>query len=288
MADKRPALGRGLSALIPDVPAPASPPDKPFEVDTDLLRPNPFQPRAHLDEARLEELARSIRANGVIQPIVARRLGDGYEIIAGERRWRAAQLAGVPRVPVVVRSVPDEKLLETALIENIQREDLNPIEEAGAYRRLVSEFALTQEQIADAVGKDRSSVANCLRLLKLPDEIRAEVASRTLSMGHARALLAIEDGAAQRRLAREVIARGLSVRETEALVRRGTKRPPGPPAKPTDVHTKAAQDRLRLALGTGVRIVRRGKGGRIVIEFASEDELQRLYEQLLESSGGKR
>ncbi len=280
MADKRPALGRGLSALIPDAPVAQAPSEKPLEIDTDLLRPNPFQPRGHMDEARLQELAQSIRANGVIQPIVVRRAGDRYEIVAGERRWRAAQIAGVLRVPAIVRNVPDEKLLETALIENIQREDLNPIEEAGAYRRLASEFKLTQEQIADAVGKDRSSVANYMRLLKLPEEIRAEMASGTLSMGHARALLSIDDGAAQRRAAREVIARGLSVRETEALVRRAVT-PPGKPAeKPIDPNTRAAEDRLRFSLGVRVRIVRKGKGGRIEIEFASEDELQRLYEQL--------
>lgn len=282
MADKRPALGRGLSALIPDAPVVQAPSEKPLEIDTDLLRPNPFQPRAHMNEARLHELGQSIRANGVIQPIVVRRAGDRYEIIAGERRWRAAQLAGVLRVPVVVRNVPDEKLLETALIENIQREDLNPIEEAGAYRRLASEFKLTQEQIADAVGKDRSSVANFLRLLRLPEEIRAEIASGALSMGHARALLSIDDGAAQRRAAREVIARGLSVRETEALVKRVMEPPKKPAAKAVDANTRAAEERLHFCLGTRARIVRRGKGGRVEIEFTSEDELQRIYEYLTE------
>jgi len=279
MADKRPALGRGLSALIPDAPLQA-PSDRPLEIDTDLLRPNPYQPRGHMDEARLQDLSRSVRANGVIQPIIVRRAGDRYEIIAGERRWRAAQLAGVLKVPVVVRDVPDGKLLETALIENIQREDLNPIEEATAYRRLVNEFKLTQEQIADEVGKDRSSVANYMRLLKLPEEIRAEIASGTLAMGHARAILAIEDGAAQRRAAREIIARGLSVREAEALVKRLVEPPRNPAAKPADPNTRAAEERLRFALGTRVRIVRKGKGGRLEIEFTSEQELQRIYEQL--------
>jgi ParB family chromosome partitioning protein len=279
MTDKRPALGRGLSALIPDAPLQA-PSDKPLEIDTDLLRPNPYQPRGHMDEARLQHLSRSVRANGVIQPIIVRRAGDRYEIIAGERRWRAAQLAGILKVPVVVRDVPDGKLLETALIENIQREDLNPIEEATAYRRLVNEFKLTQEQIADEVGKDRSSVANYMRLLKLPEEIRAEIASGTLAMGHARAILAIEDGAAQRRAAREIIARGLSVREAEALVKRLVEPPKKPAAKPTDPNTRAAEERLRFALGTRVRIVRKGKGGRLEIEFTSEQELQRIYEQI--------
>ena len=280
MADKRPALGRGLSALIPEAPVQA-PAEKPLELDTDRLRPNPFQPRGQMDETRLQELARSIRANGVIQPIVVRKAGDWYEIIAGERRWRAAQLAGILRVPAVVRDVPDGKLLETALIENIQREDLNPIEEAAAYHRLVQEFKLTQEQIADEVGKDRSSIANYMRLLKLPEEIRSEIASGALSMGHARALLALEDGTTQRRTAREVIARGLSVRETEALVRRAIEPPRPTAAKAVDPNTRAAEERLRFSLGTRVRIVRKAKGGRVEIDFTSEQELQRIYEQLV-------
>ncbi len=291
MREKRPALGRGLSALLPDVPLPVQPAaETPLEVDLDRLRPNPFQPRASVDEGRLQELARSIRASGLIQPIVARRVGDTYEIVAGERRWRAAQLAGLQRVPVVVRSVPDDKLLETALIENLQREDLNPIEEASAYRRLIEEFHLTQDQVAAAVGKDRSSVANTIRLLKLSPEIQAEVAAGRLSMGHARALLALGDGAAQRQVAREVVARGLSVRETEALVKRAL----APPEKrevrrgAADPNTRAAEERLRFALGTPVRIVRQGRGGRIEIAFSSEDELNRLFEQLVDSSGGRR
>src|SRR5574339_1318883 len=169
MADKRPALGRGLSALIPDtpVPGPAST-ERSLEIDSDLLRPNKFQPRTQMDEERIEELARSIRSNGIIQPIVVRRVEGGYEIVAGERRWRASQRAGLLKVPVVVRDVPDDKLLAAALIENIQREDLNPIEEAHAYRRLADDYHLTQEQIADAVDKDRSSVDNIMSLLKLP------------------------------------------------------------------------------------------------------------------------
>ena len=283
MAEKRPALGRGLSALIPDAPVQV-PSEKPLELDTDLLRPNPYQPRGHMDETRLQELARSIRTSGVIQPILVRRAGDRYDIIAGERRWRAAQLAGILRVPVVIRDVPNERLLETALIENIQREDLNPIEEATAYRRLVSDFKLTQDQIADQVGKDRSSVANYMRLLKLPDEIRAEIASGRLSMGHARALLTLEDGAAQRRAAREIIARGLSVRETEALVRRVMSPPPKPAERKVDPNTRAAEEKLRFALGTRVRINRKGKGGRIEIDFTSEAELQRLYEILTDKA----
>jgi ParB family transcriptional regulator, chromosome partitioning protein len=280
--DKRPALGKGLSALIPDAPPARL---SPAEVDIDLLSPNEYQPRQRVDDPALDDLARSIKANGVIQPIVVRRADHGYRIIAGERRWRAAQRAGLTRVPVVVRDVPagqDPKLLELALVENLQRSDLNPIEEAAAYERLSQQFQLTQEQIAEAVGKDRSSVANYLRLLKLPQEVRAEIADGRLTMGHARAVLALPDEAAQRQLAREVIARTLSVRETEALVKKlaAPAARAGSVAAVSDVHTRAAEDRLKLALGTRVRIIRRGKAGTIRIEFTSEDELQRLYEQL--------
>jgi ParB family transcriptional regulator, chromosome partitioning protein len=282
MADKRPALGRGLSALIPDTPIPAASPERTLEVDIDLLRPNRAQPRTAIDDGKIEELARSIKANGVIQPIVVRKDGQGYEIIAGERRWRASQRAGLLKVPVVVRDVPDDRLLAVALIENIQREDLNPIEEAQAYRRLADDYQLTQEQIAEAVGKDRSSVANFMRLLKLPREVREDLGAGALSMGHARALLALSDESAQLRISREVVSRNLSVRETEAMVKKDTvaAAPRAEPAK--DVHTRAAEDKLRFALGTRVRITRRGKGGRIEIDFQNEAELQRLYEQLTE------
>jgi ParB family transcriptional regulator, chromosome partitioning protein len=281
MAEKRPALGRGLSALIPDAPAPPVA-DRALEIDSDLLRPNKFQPRTHMDDERIEELSRSIRANGIIQPIVVRKVEGGYEIIAGERRWRAAQRAGLLKVPVVVRDVPEDRLLAVALIENIQREDLNPIEEAHAYRRLVDEFHLTQEQIADAVGRDRSSVANFLRLLRLPQEVRSNLASGALSMGHARALLALADEVSQLQFARDIVSGNLSVRETEALIRKAQTAPAPKPEPQKDVHTRAAEDKLRLALGTRVRIVRRGKGGKVEVDFTSEDELQRIYEFLIE------
>ena len=281
MVEKRPALGRGLSALIPDSPAPAQP-ERSFDIDIDLLRPNKFQPRTHMDDERIEELARSIRSNGIIQPILVRRVGQDYEIIAGERRWRAAQRAGLMKVPVVVRDLPENRLLAVALIENIQRENLNPIEEAHAYRRLADEFHLTQEQIAESVGRDRSSIANYVRLLRLPAEARENVASGALSMGHARALLSLTDEAAQLRAARDVLARSLSVRETEALVKT-LQSPPAPKPETTpDVHTRAAEEKLRLSLGTRVHIARKGKGGRIEIEFSNEDDLQRLYEYLME------
>jgi len=282
MSEKRPALGRGLSALIPDAPVTA--PERALDVDTDLLRPNKFQPRTHIDDERIEDLSRSIRANGIIQPIVVRRADGGYEIVAGERRWRAAQRAGLLKVPVVVRDIPEDQLLAVALIENIQREDLNPIEEAHAYRRLSDEFRLTQEQIADAVGKDRSSIANYVRLLRLPQEVRTTLATGKLSMGHARALLGVNDEALQLKLSRDVVASNLSVRETEALIRKA-QQPAEPKPEPVkDVHTRAAEDRMRLALGTRVRITRRGKAGRVEIEFTNEDELQRIFELLTERS----
>lgn len=279
--DKRPALGRGLSALIPEAPA-ALPRDAAVEIDIDLLTANPKQPRISFDDGKLEELANSIRSNGVIQPLLVRRRGREYEIVAGERRWRAAQRAGLLKVPVVVRDIPDEKLLEVALIENIQRENLNPIDEALAYRRLVDELKLTQDDVASAVGKDRASVANYLRLLKLPDSVRALVAADALSMGHARALLGLERAERIEKAAQTVVGRDLSVRETEALVRR-LLQPPTAGAEPQkDVHVRQAEDRLRSALGTRVRIVGKGRGGRIEIEYVSQDELQRLYERLTE------
>ena len=285
MIERRPALGKGLSALIPDAPEPSR--QGAIEVDIDLIAPNEKQPRVQMDDAKLDELASSIKENGVIQPILVQRIGDLYRIIAGERRWRAAQRAGLLKVPVVIRDVPidgERELLQLALIENIQRENLNPVDEAAAYQRLADDFGLTHEQIAAAVGKDRSSVANYVRLLKLSDEVRAALAGGALTMGHARALLALTDHAAQRQASREVISAGLSVRDTEALVKRlaspAAARAPRAEAPANDVHTRAAEDRLRFALGTKVRILRRAKGGSIEIHFGSEAELNRIYEQL--------
>ncbi|HTV02746.1 MAG TPA: ParB/RepB/Spo0J family partition protein [Luteitalea sp.] len=294
--DRRPALGRGLSALIPDKPTASAPapvaaaqaPVPQREVDLDLIDPNPLQPRTRFDEVRLQELAESISSSGLVQPIVVRRKGDRFEIVAGERRWRAAQIAGLLKVPVHVSDIADERLLQTALIENIQREDLNPIEEALAYKRLGDESGLTQEQIAAAVGKDRATVANHLRLLRLPDQVRARVAGGELSMGHARALLAVEDESILVKAVDQVIAGGLSVRATEALARKLAAPAPETDAAPADapvekdVHTRQAEERLRVALGTRVNIHRKGKGGRVEIEFVNEDELIRLYELLTE------
>ena len=285
--EKRPALGKGLSALIPDAPPAAAAPVGGGVVDVDInaLSPNNQQPRLQMDDAKLDELADSIKTNGIIQPILVRRVDDGYRIIAGERRWRAARKAGLAKVPVVVRDAVkggDKELLELALVENIQRENLNPIDEAIAYQRLLDDHALTQEEIAAAVGKDRSSVANFMRLLKLDTDVRTHVASGALSMGHARALLGAKSADDQRRLAAEIMEKGLSVRQAEALVKKGPAAPPREPkpAVENDVHTRAAEERMRFALGTRVRIVRKAEGGIIEIDFGSETELNRLYEQL--------
>ena len=294
MVEKRHALGRGLDALISDaLEGTGRTPGAPFEVDIDRLAPNSYQPRSRTEDARIDELAQSIKANGVIQPILVRPKGSGYQIIAGERRWHAAQRAGLLKVPVTVRDVAegdDIKLLEWALIENIQRENLNVIEEALAYKRLADEFGLTQDAIAAAVGKDRSTVANILRLLKLPHDVREDVLADRLSMGHARAILALPGEADQRNIAREIVAKGWSVRETEQMVTRALANPDAAgaavakkPAAPRelDVHTRAAQDKLRMTYGTKVDITRRGKGGEIRIAFRDEDELIRIYEILV-------
>src|SRR5689334_21134874 len=263
--EKRPALGKGLSALIPDATDTlTSAPRAALEVDVDQLEPNHYQPRGQFDSGTLEDLSRSIKSNGVIQPIVVRRIDGGlggrerYQIIAGERRWRAAQLAQLSKVPVIIKDVAaseKKRLLEMALIENIQREDLNPMEAAAAYQRLVDEFQLKQDDVAAQVGKDRATVANYLRLLKLPEEVRANVASGALSMGHARAIVALASEAEQKSLARDVVARGLSLRETEALVKKEISNTPDgektQSLKPTkDVHTRAAEEQLRMSLGT--------------------------------------
>jgi ParB family chromosome partitioning protein len=288
MVERRPALGKGLSALIPDAPENLASARVSIEVDIDLLEPNDYQPRGHMEDERLDHLAQSIKANGIIQPIVARQLDQGrYQIIAGERRWRAAQRAGLDKVPVVVKDVSaheKQRRLEMALIENIQRENLNPIEEAQAYQKLVDEFGLKHDDIAAQVGKDRSSVANTLRLLRLPEEVRAEVATGRLSMGHARAIVSLDGEADQRRVARDVLTRNLSVRETEAIVKKSSSpaSAPAPQVRKKDVHTRAAEEQLRVSLGTAVEIKRRGKGGVVEIAFTSENELQRIYEYLTE------
>jgi ParB family chromosome partitioning protein len=279
---KRKALGRGLSALIPDPEGDERrPPSAAAEVALSELEPNPYQPRLTIDPGRLAELAASIRASGIVQPILVRRRGERYQIIAGERRWRAAEAAGLASVPVSVREVPDEQLLELALVENVQRQELSPLEEAQAFQRLQGELGLSQEEIARRVGRDRTTVANTVRLLKLPRELRELLTLGRLDAGHARALLALERAEDQLALGREAARKGLSVREVErrvALLRapRGGQR-----AARKEPNTAAAEERLRRALGTRVLIARRGKGGAIRVLFKSEAELQRLYELML-------
>lgn len=278
----RKALGRGLSALLPDTPTHIS--DDLRELDVDGIVPNEQQPRTTFHEETLDELAQSIKENGIVQPIVVRRKGNGYELIAGERRWRAAQRAGLVRIPAVIRDVPDGKLLELALIENIQREELNPIEEAVAYKKLIEELGLRHEDLAQRIGKERTTVSNMLRLLRLPEDIQALIAEGQLSTGHARALVSLEDADLQRRIAELVVAKGLSVRETEQQVKRliAGETPPIPKEPtPRDPNVKAAELKLQSTLGTKVRINHKAKGGRIEIEYYTAEDLDRLYSLLM-------
>jgi ParB family transcriptional regulator, chromosome partitioning protein len=277
----RQALGKGLSTLLRD--RESSNDRELLELDVDLLEPNRYQPRQIFSEDRLEDLAQSIKTHGIIQPIVARRHGDRYQIVAGERRWRAAQRLGLPKVPVLVKVIGDERLLEASLIENIQRENLNPIEEAKAYQRLSQEFNLTQEDLAERTGKDRSTVTNFLRLLKLPEDIQDLVLQERLSMGHARALLALDNPADQRDLAGRCLHNGWSVRQLETTISHLKTGQPQlkPEPKRLDPNVKAAVEKLESALGTRVRIVEKKKRGQIEIEYYSQEELQRLYEYLV-------
>jgi len=282
----RKALGRGLGALLSsdrtiDLGS------EPSEVDLDSIVPGPMQPRTHFDEASLQSLADSIRSHGIVQPLLVRRRGDGFELIAGERRWRAARLAGITRVPVVVKEVPDESLLEIALIENIQRENLNPIEEAQAYKKLIETVGLTQEALASRVGRDRSYITNYLRLLRLPDDLQQLVKEGRLSTGHARTLLALSHADLQRRLARQIIDNGLSVRATEQLVHKATEEKPKTPRGPqvVDPNVRAAETKLRRALGTQVKILQAESGkGKIEINFFDARDLDRIYNLLMPPS----
>jgi len=281
MSAKRMALGRGLSSLIP--PAPASPDPPPATRSTESMVPlslidaNPAQPRTTIRPEALEQLSRSIQESGVVQPILVRPVANGrFQIIAGERRFRAAQKIGMATIPAVVRSVADDRVLEFALVENIQREELTPIEEAQALRRLQDELGLTQEALAGKVGKDRATVANTIRLLRLPAEVREDLQRGSLSAGHARALLAIEDPATLRDLAAQVVRQGLSVRQVEARVL-AMKNPKPAKARKVDANTRAAEEKLRAKLGARVEIHRKRAKGEIKIAFDSEAELNRLY-----------
>jgi ParB family chromosome partitioning protein len=289
MATRRKALGKGVGALLSggfeDVltSAKAGTKEELRDLPLDLLQRGRYQPRTHMDQSALEDLAKSIKVQGVIQPIVVRSLSqDKYEIIAGERRWRAAQLAGLDKVPAVVRDIPDEAAIAVALIENIQRENLNPIEEAMALQRLATEFGLTHEQVADSVGRSRAAVSNLLRLLTLNPNVRELLEDGTLDMGHGRALLALE-GSTQSQAAKEVVKKGLSVRETEQLVRRMLDKKPANRKKTgsVDADTQALQETLSDRLGAKVRLQHSAKGsGKLIIEYNSSDELEGILAHL--------
>jgi len=274
-----------LAALLS--PEPSSTIEESHQVAIDLIEPNPFQPRMYFDEAKLAELAQSIEANGLVQPLLVRTKGPKFQLIAGERRWRAAQLAGLTRVGVIVRDVPDEQLLELALIENIQREDLNPIEEAVAYQKLIANVGMTQDVLAKRVGRDRSYITNYLRLLRLPEDLKLMVQRGQLSTGHARTLLAVEEEKAQRELAKRIVAEQLSVRATERLVhlREEGSAKSRKQVRAVDPNVLAAETKLRRRFGTKVRIVQNPESlaGRIEIEFYNDKDLARLYELLVTS-----
>jgi ParB family chromosome partitioning protein len=282
----RQPLGRGLSALLGEDTAAAADRNT-TEIDIDLISPNPDQPRTRFAEKALDELAQSITANGIVQPIVVRRRGERYEIVAGERRWRAAQRAGLRKIPAAVKEVSDEKLLELALIENIQREELNPIEEARAFRKLIDTIGLTQEKVAERVGKERSLIATSMRLLKLPGDIQRLIEETKLSAGHGRALLMVDDEAVQKRIARSIIEGSLSVREAERVIKRGTESRQSTHKKAVtvkkDPNLVAAETKLRRRLGTNVSILPNPKstGGKLEIEYYTSDDLDRIYQLIM-------
>jgi ParB family chromosome partitioning protein len=280
---KRPSLGKGIGALLNSAAQEGG--RKYFLCPIEELRPHSKQPRKTFNDEKLAELAASIKEKGIIQPLVVRQVGDHYQIIAGERRWRAAQKAGLREVPVVIQDVSEDWALEMALIENIQREDLNPIEEAEAYRNLIEGFDLSQEEVARRVGKNRTTVTNALRLLRLPETVRDDVIGKTLSMGHARALLSLEEEEDILEAREEVVKKGLSVRETEALVKKiksfgRTVKPKSSPEEEKDPQIVFLAEELKRALGTQVRIFPKGKGGKVEISYFSPQDLDRLMEVL--------
>ncbi len=282
MSNPKRALGRGLNALIPTTETQAGA----AEIPVARVSPNPHQPRQSIAEESLAELAASIREHGVIQPLVVTQVGDEYQLIAGERRWRAAQLAGLTTIPAIIKETTPQQMLELALVENVQRADLNPLEEAGAYRQLMDDFGLTQEEVAVRVGKSRTAVANIVRLLRLPDDVKAALAAGRISEGHARALLALPTAQLQRQALAIIEARGLNVRQVEELVRRmqleaeadESETEAQPALSPQD---RDVVDRFQARLGTRVNLVRSKKGGRLVIHFYSEEELQAIYEAIV-------
>lgn len=281
----RQSLGRGLSALLgEDTDLQAGP----LEIDVDLIEPNPQQPRTRFDDSHLEQLAQSIKANGVVQPIVVRKKDGRYQIIAGERRWRASQKAGIRKIPAVIKDIPDDKLLELALVENIQRQELNAIEEANAYRKLIEHIGLTQEMVAERVGKDRTLIATSIRLLKLPNDIQRLIVEGRLSAGHGRALLMTDDPKIQRVVANTAADLGLSVRETEKAIKRTARKGLRAIEKKDvvaqfDPNVRSAETKLTRVLSTKVNIVPSGRraGGKIEIEYYNTDDLDRLFTMLV-------
>ncbi len=277
------ALGRGLDALIPDIEPMDDRPKKYFQCDIQQIRPNRFQPRLRFSEDELEGLARSIKEQGIIQPLMVRKDGGDFELITGERRLRAAKKAGLTQVPVIVKTITDADMLEMSIVENIQREDLNPMEEAEAYHQLMTTFDLTQDQVATRVGKSRSAVTNFLRLRKLPEQLKASITEGDLSMGHARALLGADTAAQQTAVWRAVISKGLNVRQTENLIKRlktAKKKTKTPPSGSEERHLQSLAEDLSRRFGTKVQIKRHGQQGRVEIKFYSNDDLDRLLSLL--------
>lgn len=286
MATKRIALGKGLGALIPEFGQEES--KRLLYCGIEEIVPNRSQPRKHFDESKLQELAESIKEKGILEPLIVRRVDQGYELIIGERRWRAAQKAGLKEVPVLVKEVEGSDALEISLIENLQREDLNPIEEAEAFKRLTEESHISQEELSTRIGKDRTTIANTLRLLKLPPEIKNQLLQNRITSGHARAILSLETKEKQKELCALIIKKGLSVREAEAIAKRWSERPKRRtvPARRGDLESQlnSLQDSLRRYLGTKVRITQNGKRGKIEIEYYSLDDLERIVEAILKNA----
>jgi ParB family chromosome partitioning protein len=287
MATKRMALGKGLGALLPEFEQ--AEPKALLYCGIEEITPNRSQPRKHFDESKLQELAESIKEKGILEPLIVRRTDQGYELIVGERRWRAAQKAGLKEVPVLVKEVEGRDILEISLIENLQREDLNPIEAAEAFKHLIEEFNISQEDLSKRIGKDRTTITNTLRLLKLPIEVRNQLLQNRITSGHARAILSLESKEKQKELCALIIKKGLSVREAETLAKRWSEKPKKttPPAKRKgDLESQliSLQDSLRRHLGTKVQITPKGKKGKIEIEYYSHEDLERIVEAILKNA----
>lgn len=284
MATKRMALGKGLGALLPEFGQ--AEPKTLLYCGIEEIIPNRSQPRKHFDESKLQELAESIKEKGILEPLIVRRTDQGYELIVGERRWRAAQKAGLKEVPVIVKEVEGREVLEISLIENLQREDLNPIEAAEAFKHLIEEFNLSQEDLSKRIGKDRTTITNTLRLLKLPLEVRNQLLQNRITSGHARAILSLESKEKQKELCALIIKKGLSVREAESIAKRWAEKPkksitPVKPRGDLESQLSSLQDSMRKYLGTKVHITQKGKRGKIEVEYYSHEDLERIVEAIL-------